>query len=592
MNRTADNKRPIEQILVVKSGAVSAVQSGGEALTDSTTGLVDLAEGEIRILSSKGYGTVASNIAIAPAAGVTAAPEIFIVRGNENASNPFAQEKYPLTTRPYEQTESIDGNNKMIYTYKAAARPTFDTWVVGNTVGQTNAINVADETEYALRVAFFGRDMDEAYGGAHKPPAYTASYVSKDYTTLGHTAAEATDDIIQNLVYDINLNSSVLKFNKANTGSRKPLIAFAVDSTGANGVSIKTLKPGTFVPAVNTNTGLKGIVVSWDIIKSFENASSSLPSTATVVPVDLTLAGDAAVAGTALTSPNSGNYSNGYQGILTMATNPTANDTVTVGTGVYTFVASPAVAGDVDLGVDAATSRANLVAAINLGPGSGTAYHASTVANPEGARARLGAGNTVVITAATAVTTTETFTAVGNVFGAATAAAVNVVSGKADQLVLMTLDRNLAYEDRIPYVKTRIEVGLFDGFNSDTVLSTKVQESSEGSGTARQWQIIYDNTHRQRQYDQYRGFEAMKIQYPNPVEEDVFYDAAILEHYHFDTVGTTNVVKPFKAIILIPNAENANTGALTADVNGKAVLTTVLAPWVATTVSPIVSVLG
>ena len=50
---------------------------------------------------------------------------------------------------------------------------------------------------------------------------------------------------------------------------------------------------------------------------------------------------------------------------LNIATNPTANDTVTIQGVVFTFVASPAAAGDVDIGADAAASLANLVALIN-----------------------------------------------------------------------------------------------------------------------------------------------------------------------------------------------------------------------------------
>ncbi len=59
---------------------------------------------------------------------------------------------------------------------------------------------------------------------------------------------------------------------------------------------------------------------------------------------------------------------------LDLATNPTANDYVVVQGVKFTFVASPTVAGDVDIGVDADTSAQNLVAAINAGAGAGTAY--------------------------------------------------------------------------------------------------------------------------------------------------------------------------------------------------------------------------
>jgi hypothetical protein len=60
----------------------------------------------------------------------------------------------------------------------------------------------------------------------------------------------------------------------------------------------------------------------------------------------------------------------------------TANDTVTIGGVEYTFVASPAVENDIDIGADAAATLQNLYDAIN---GSGVAgqYHADTEPNPD-----------------------------------------------------------------------------------------------------------------------------------------------------------------------------------------------------------------
>jgi hypothetical protein len=58
----------------------------------------------------------------------------------------------------------------------------------------------------------------------------------------------------------------------------------------------------------------------------------------------------------------------------TPANNPTANDTVSINGVTFTFVASPASAGDVDIGTNTAGSLDNLVVAINAGAGAGTAY--------------------------------------------------------------------------------------------------------------------------------------------------------------------------------------------------------------------------
>src|SRR3972149_4855952 len=62
-----------------------------------------------------------------------------------------------------------------------------------------------------------------------------------------------------------------------------------------------------------------------------------------------------------------------WTGTLKLATQPSENDTVTISGVVFTFKATPAVAGDVDIAA-AATARANLKAAVEGGAGAGTAY--------------------------------------------------------------------------------------------------------------------------------------------------------------------------------------------------------------------------
>lgn len=60
---------------------------------------------------------------------------------------------------------------------------------------------------------------------------------------------------------------------------------------------------------------------------------------------------------------------------LNLATNPTSGShSVTINGVTFSFVADPTSPGDVDRGVDVATSISNLVAAINGGAGAGTAY--------------------------------------------------------------------------------------------------------------------------------------------------------------------------------------------------------------------------
>ena len=108
------------------------------------------------------------------------------------------------------------------------------------------------------------------------------------------------------------------------------------------------------------------------------------------------------------------------QGTLTMDTQPTADDTMTIGTKVYTFTTDGTAAadGEIDVGADLADAKTLVVAAINGTDGNNDAHTSVTAA--------AFAGDDCVITASTkgtagdAIATTETFTAGTNVFDAAT----------------------------------------------------------------------------------------------------------------------------------------------------------------------------
>lgn len=76
-----------------------------------------------------------------------------------------------------------------------------------------------------------------------------------------------------------------------------------------------------------------------------------------------------------------------WTGTLALATNPTANDTVTVNGVTFTFKAAPAAAGEIDIGADADATRILLARAINntgayaAGAGSVTDYYEVSAAN-------------------------------------------------------------------------------------------------------------------------------------------------------------------------------------------------------------------
>ena len=106
-------------------------------------------------------------------------------------------------------------------------------------------------------------------------------------------------------------------------------------------------------------------------------------------------------------------------GTLTVDTKPTSGDTMTIGSKTYIFVpiGTANADGEISIGADAAGAQANIVAAINGTDGVNAAHPdvtAGTFASDDCTITALIGG-----TAGNAITTTETFTAATNVFGAA-----------------------------------------------------------------------------------------------------------------------------------------------------------------------------
>ncbi len=110
-------------------------------------------------------------------------------------------------------------------------------------------------------------------------------------------------------------------------------------------------------------------------------------------------------------------------GALTYSGVGTDGDTITIGTTVYTLRAAPTtVANEVKIGATADESAANFAAAVNAGPGAGTAYGSLTERHPSVSASASGAVVTVVANNAgdegNAIATTESGTMTS--WGAAT----------------------------------------------------------------------------------------------------------------------------------------------------------------------------
>lgn len=126
---------------------------------------------------------------------------------------------------------------------------------------------------------------------------------------------------------------------------------------------------------------------------------------------------------------------------LTVATQATANDTVTIAGVVFTFVTPIGVtAGNVLIGASATASRQNLIAAINGAAGAGTTYVEVSAAN----RAKLDAArisaveasSTAIVTGYGRFTFAETLTAGADIW-TANGAIVHCFAGKPGSIELV-----------------------------------------------------------------------------------------------------------------------------------------------------------
>lgn len=171
-------------------------------------------------------------------------------------------------------------------------------------------------------------------------------------------------------------------------------------------------------------------------------------------------------------------------GILTLDTQPTAGDTMTIGSTVYTFRAAADfdTAGEIPIGASLAATQASVIAAIEGTDGINTAHTGVSVGLFDG-------DDELTITALTAgtagnsIATTETFTAGTNLFGAATLTGGAAAGASVDVLVVGTTRRSFSilrvFEDMGPSAK---KYHLFTGCEFNTFqLSVTPEGITSGS---------------------------------------------------------------------------------------------------------------
>lgn len=527
MNNLRGSKRPVESILVAKDNA--ALVAAGTPLTDPTTGNVNIANGQLAVVDDSGRGTNTLNETITAGDTATKSPQIRIYQGTENSANIPASRNYPVEKRPYEVSGPILGDQCVAYTGKAYQEPLKSVVVVGNATGTGNGEIVASDLEtYALNIALRGRRVDEFHSSVHGVPAKSFEYQTPDYSSL--SLANDVDHLIQNLTYKVNRNSREFSFDSPSFGANWPVIALAIESDGS---------------ASGTLT-----------ISDYTNVTSVTIGTTTLTD------------GVAFTSATSNNVTAGLiaDAIEANATLVALNVVVSVVGNVIT-VKVPGVAGNSvalsAVGTGVTASAATLSGGTGVGLTSAIGTFIPVLATDS--------GNKGITIDAEYEATFEALIASGLVPATASVQLIDLStagSGAADQIVLVALDENLAVVDRNPYVKIKINVGAEGAFEDALVVAQEAVSPSEGSGTYRQWKIYYDNTAGQRKYSQYRGFDALNIEYPDSLVPGEKYNAYIIEHFtsnQLQFAGTSN--SPQKTIILVPEGDATTKASLEATLN-------------------------
>lgn len=287
-----NSKRAVENFLVAKRGV--AVYNTADkyintsiAASDSVDGAIRVADGQLGFFDASGMGTKKMNMSLASGTTVAQSPIINLVQGNENSAQPWRNTaKAPLWNRPYEFS-TIQGTGIMSVTKCDYAPAKYSAWVIGAASG-AGAITAQKMTEYSVQVAIYGHRSEEFYSDQQSNFA-TVDYTTPDYTAL--STAEPEDDLIQNLTYNFNQNTSAFNMN-SRKGGTNPFIAFALDTTGTVGTVISTMTANTFLPVVTTTAGVKGFYPNDEMVASIKAAAiAGGVSSASILTIDLTTAG-------------------------------------------------------------------------------------------------------------------------------------------------------------------------------------------------------------------------------------------------------------------------------------------------------------
>lgn len=297
-----NNKRAVESILVATANTalVNAVGSGGSLPGGGTrasatanlplmsavnAGRVNLAAGQLGIFATGITGVRGNNNAILSTDTYGQAPQIQIAVGTSTSQTP-GRGSYPLVNNePYVASGTIDGRYPIILSGRVAEAPTFSMWRIGGNISTAGQINLLDNTEYTIRVAYHGQILD-VENSRHAYSSNSYSFVTPSYST---TVTNDLDHFVMNMVYRINAHSRMFSGASLNWGGNEPVIALAMGTVANGAQNVSALTVGASINVFVDRLGNQRTITL--TAEMLANLNAVIPAGYGVVNTNLAIAG-------------------------------------------------------------------------------------------------------------------------------------------------------------------------------------------------------------------------------------------------------------------------------------------------------------
>lgn len=307
------NIKQLPNFLFSKSNAT--VVADGATTLYTSSGTANLADGQLGIFAV-GLNGSSNYTAINSGDTVVEAPEIIIAQGTPYSAVGGETAVAGIFSKIYETSHRIRGAETRVWRGQAYVAPRQNAWVVGADSGAIDEIGrPLDETTYSIRVTFRGRRRDYS-NSTNALDSVFAQYTTKDYTTLGYTDAQATDDLVQNLVSELNKRSQAVTTN-GRRGNR-PFVALAIRHEGSFSGANSTTNVSD-LDSLDGGVAITGYGLSTDAETAAANNNSAMGAAFAALVADTAADVDTDTQVVDINLTTAGTATSGCNGIIIMA---------------------------------------------------------------------------------------------------------------------------------------------------------------------------------------------------------------------------------------------------------------------------------